>query len=267
MKNYMKKISVLIMVCSMGVAAQAQVIDTFNNTSLSPYTQTIILQNGASSGIVFSDATGALTESKASGTSPEQVLFLRNDYSLTVGQMLSISAVGLITNTGYSDFGIAIASQVNPVPTVWTSGNAQSRSNYVAIYVKGQTANLGTIGFDGTVQQYSNSGLLAGGVGGNGVFSTIAGLYISEPSAGVFDVGYISTGGTYTFEHEYTFTGAYPGDTAIGTAIGIFADVRAVTSYGSLENLTLSPIPEPGTMALCGLGGLLGLAGWMRRKN
>jgi hypothetical protein len=59
MKNNMKKISVLIMACSMGVAAQAQLIDDFSGT-LSPYTLSPMLVQGNASTVSFTDPSGAL---------------------------------------------------------------------------------------------------------------------------------------------------------------------------------------------------------------
>jgi hypothetical protein len=42
--------------------------------------------------------------------------------------------------------------------------------------------------------------------------------------------------------------------------------MRAANTIGSMNDLTIS-VPEPTAMALCGLGGFLGLVGWMRRKK
>lgn len=250
----MKKISIIIAVCSMGLMAQAQLVDDLNTAGLSEYTQTIVLQNGASSPLVFSDSTGALTVSKASGTAPEQVLLLRNDYTLGVGQILRVgtSAGG---NSIYSDLGIVVSALANPPPAVWVSSNVDTRQNYIAVYVKGQTDAIGRAGFNGTSNAGGNSGTT--GVPG---LANVLGLYISRTASDTFEVGYTTASGDTSI---FTYTGM---NTAIGNAIGFYSDVRGVTSYGSLDNLQITPVPEPSTLAICGMS-CLGLLAVVRRKT
>ncbi|HTL73680.1 MAG TPA: PEP-CTERM sorting domain-containing protein [bacterium] len=254
LKPNMKKISAVILVCSTGLIAQAQLIDDFSSAGLSEYTQTIVLQNGASSPLVFSDSTGGLTVSKASGTAAEQVLFLRNDYSLGVGQTLRVGA-SVATNSIYSDFGIVVSALVNPTAAVWVSGTVDTRNNYIAVYVKGQTDAIGRAGFNGAVNAGGSSG-----TAGVPDYSNLLGLFINRTAADTFAVGYTTASGDTT---TFTYTGM---NTAIGNAIGFYADVRGVTSYGTLDNLTITPVPEPSTLALCGMS-FLGLVAVMRRKK
>lgn len=244
MKNDIKKIKVLIMACSMGMAAQAQLIDGFSG-SLSPYTETIVLAQNPDGPLAFAIASGALQVSRtfSSGASAQQDLFLRNDYSLAVGEVLRVDT-SVLTNTLYSDFGIAVSATVNPPGAVWTSGTASTRRDYINVYVKGSYGAVGTIGFDGTAQMYSNSGIYP-----VGTYAGLLGLYISRPLANEYDVGYTTASGD-TLMHAYTGVG----NTAIGTALGFYADVRDTTTYGNLDNLRLELIPEPATFALVGLG-------------
>jgi len=94
--------------------------------------------------------------------------------------------------------------------------------------------------------------------------NTVSQLFIQWNSADVFTLGYVDTS---SVSHNL-FTATFTRASTIGTAIGFYSDMRATgTSLGYLSNLTIQPIPEPTTMALCGLGGFLGLAGWMRRKK
>jgi hypothetical protein len=87
------------------------------------------------------------------------------------------------------------------------------------------------------------------------MYAATTGLYISRTSSTTFDLGYtMATGDTIAI--SLTFSGSNP---LPGGAVGLFADVRAVTTYGDLDNLR---IPEPATIALLGLGGLL-----LRRKR
>jgi len=248
----MKKISIVIMACSMGVAAQAQLIDNFSDTDLSQYTKSVVLEQSALNAVSFASPLGALQVSKAADSGAEQVLFLRGDYSLSVGSILQVDT-SVYTNAGlYSDFGIAVSANVDPDDAVWTSGTADVRTNYITIYVKGQYGTLGYVGFDDHANVGSSSGYNIGGI------TDLLGLYISRPTANDFDLGYIKAGGNTTIKH-FTMT-----NSVIGTAVGFFADLRATTTYGDLDNLRL--VPEPASFALLGLGALAAICGLRRRK-
>jgi hypothetical protein len=250
----MKKFSALILASSIGLAAQAQVVDTLNNTTLAPYTQTTVLQNGASSGITFSDSTGTLT-STGGGTVPDQVLFLRNDYSLYLGETLSVGVAISATGGANSDFGIAIASQVNPIPAVYAGSNVNTRSNFLAVYVKPASGEIGAAGFSGTTQVISSHNTAAS-------FLTINSLWITETAADVFSVGYTTPTSTNTYASGLVFN---QGD--IGNSIGFYSDMRGtITSPAVLSNLTITPAPEPSTLAMAGMS-LFGLFAVVRRKK
>ena len=251
----MKRISLIFIAGSLAVAAQAQLIDDFNTPGLSEYTQTVVLQNGASSGIVFSDSTGALTLSKASGTSPEQVLFLRNDFSLSVGQTLRVDTISQISDGTVTDFGLAISALVNPPAAVWTGANVSTRQDYINVYLKRQTGAIGYIGFNGTTQQFSSSGVTP-----VPDFASVTGLFITRTASDSFDLGYSTASGDTSL---FSATGM---PTTIGNALGFYADVRSVTSYGTLDNLRLTAVPEPASATLLALGGISALVLVFRRR-
>jgi hypothetical protein len=238
------------------MAVQAQLVDDFSG-GLGPYTQTIVLAQNADPALAFSIGSGALLVGRtfSSGGNAQQDLFLRNDYSLAVGNILRVDTA-VATNSLYSDFGIVVSATVNPPAAVWTSGTASTRQDYIDVYVKGSYGTVGTIGFDGTTQKYSNSGIAP-----TGGYPGLLGLYISRPSASEYDVGYTTASGDTLM---YAYTGIT--DTTIGNAIGFYADVRATTTFGSLDNLRLVSIPEPSAIAMCGMG-LAGLFVVMRRRN
>ena len=86
----MKKISAVIVACSVGMMSQAQLVDDFSTVGLGEYTQTRVLDNAISeANISFSDSTGSLGASYG-GTlaAVEQVVLLRTDYSLTIDSTL-----------------------------------------------------------------------------------------------------------------------------------------------------------------------------------
>jgi hypothetical protein len=63
-----------------------------------------------------------------------------------------------------------------------------------------------------------------------------------------------------------TFGGTGDSGSTIGAAIGFYGDIRATgTSLGPISNLTIT-VPEPATLALCGMG-LAGLFVVVRRKK
>jgi len=258
--NDMKKISAFIIASSLAVAAKAQLVDSLTSGSTSAYTQTVVLAQSANP-LTFASTGSGLTAS-GNNASAEQNLLLRSDFSLTPGYELTVNVGNLVTSSFNADFGLAIASTATPIGAVWTSGTASTRSNYVAMYVKPGNGQIGAIAFDGSSQLYSSGGVLP-----TGGYANITGLYISEPTAGTFDVGYISSVSGMVQQQAITIPGTQPGDTSIGTAIGFYADVRAVnTSPADLTALTLQPIPEPTSLALFGLG-LAGLGFVGRRKN
>jgi hypothetical protein len=239
-----------------GVTAQAQLIDDFSG-GLGAYTLTRILDNGvAEANVSFSSASGSLVASYAGTVSQaEQVVFLRSDYSLSVGSMLLVNVL-FPTQTSQMDFGIAVSSTAtptsvaNPTPT-----DTRNTFNWAAVYVRpSQDTVRNTSSINGTV-------VTATGIS-NAVETTVSQLYIARTSATSFTLGFIDSSSASHDTRTITFTA-----TDVGTAIGFYGDLRTIaTTLGSLDNLTIAPIPEPATMSLCGLGGLLGLAGWLRRK-
>ena len=130
--------------------------------------------------------------------------------------------------SSYADFGIAISATVDPPDAVWTSGTADVRQNYMNIYVKGQYGTVGYVCFDGTTNIGSSSGVSV-----FPSFGDLIGLFITRISPTVFDLGYTTTEGDTVIR---TFTVA---NTAIGTAIGFYADVRAEITYGDMDNLRI----------------------------
>jgi len=263
MKSNLKKIGVILAACSLGLIAQAQLIDDFSSAaSLANYNQTIVLAQSANPAAVFGIASSpadTFQVSQAAWTAgAQQQVFLRNDgWSLSPGQVLRVDLVMPYTNSVYSDFGLALMATATPTAAVWTSGTADVRYNLLDLYVKGQ---FGTIGYRASnpsnVQLYSSSGISP--VGG---LLAVTGLWISRPSATAFTVGYTESGVDTVL---VAMTGI---DSAVGNALGFYSDVRANTSYGYFDNLRLEVIPEPTSLALCGLGGILGLVGWVRRRK
>jgi hypothetical protein len=261
--NNMKKISALIAICSTGLALHAQSIIDPLTGGLGSYTGTLLLDNssGAGQGVSFtSSASGLQANYVGTGTTAEQALFLAPVSSFSsvfaVGDMLSVN-VAVPASTNQMDFGLAISATATP--TAAGSGNAyNSRATFdwASISVRpSQSAIRVNTSISGTVTTGSN-------VAGVGSTANISELFIDWVSADSFQLGYISNG-VPVIDATANFA---PGS-AIGAAIGFYGDLRATgTSLGEFNNLTISPIPEPTTLALCSMG-LAGMIAWARRKK
>ena len=235
--------------------ARAQLIDAFGDTSLAEYTRSVVLEQSGTNAISFASPSGALQVTKDPDSGAEQVLFLRGDYSLGVGQVLRIDTAAPQIAT-YADFGIVVSALVDPPDAVWTSGTADARANYINVYVKGQFATIGYVGFDGTTNIGSSSGVTP-----VPSYANVTGLFINRPSLNTFNLGYTTAGGE-TVLRSFTIA-----NTAIGTALGFYADLRATSTFGTLDNLRLEPIPEPSVAALFGFGILASILGLHGRKK
>ena len=258
----MKKISLLVMACSMGLAVQAQVIDPLTG-SLAGYTPTLVLDNssGAGRGVSFSDsASGLQANYVGTGTTAEQALFLAPVASFStlfaVGDRLTVN-VAVPASSTTMDFGLAVAATATPTAAGSGNGyNSRPTFDWASVSVRPSQGSVrGGDSVSGTVTTSFSTGAAA---------NTVSQLFIDWTSADVFNLGYIDTSAV---QHNL-YTATFAGTSTIGTAIGFYSDMRATgTSLSYFSNLTIQPIPEPTAMALCGLGGFLGLVGWMRRKT
>jgi hypothetical protein len=275
----MKKINAILLLCSMGVVAQAQttIIDplTGRNTSsgnLIGYTPYAVLENslGAGAGLAFPSSPSGLSVSYT-GTGAnvaEQALFLSPASAFTsptfaVGDTLEVTVatpVITISNSFTEDFGLAIAA-ANPVAA--GSGNVyNSRTLF-------DWASISIRPIQGSIRQNTsiNGTLTTGSFVMSASPSAYTGLYITWVSSGaggnVFNLGYLNSVGAQVFDDQVIFSSS----STIGTDIGFYGDLRYTgQSLGNFSNLAIV-VPEPTSLAICGMGGLLGLAGWMRRKK
>jgi hypothetical protein len=254
----MKKISAVILACSTGIAVQAQVIDDFSSDSSLNYNQAILLAQSADPAAVFGISSGTLQVSQANYTSgAQQQVYIRNDgYSLGVGQTLRVDVISPSQNSVYSDFGLALMETASPTSVNWTTGTADGRNGLLDLYIKGQYGTIGYRASDAAnTQLYSSAGVsITGGI------SALTGLWITRASSTEFDVGYSTASGDTQI---LAMTGL---DSTMGAGLGFYSDVRANTTYGYLDNLRLVAVPEPSTLAMCGLGAF-GLLFAARRKK
>lgn len=231
--------------------AATVVVDNFNDLSLSEYTLTRLLDNSAATAnISFSSSTGSLVASYSGGTNaPEQVVLLRNDYSLGVGELLTVDVAQAIS-LSEMDFGIAVASTKTPTPIV-NGGDIDTRDTmqWAAIYVR-PTQNV--------VRSFSHNGIVGDSATGilPAVENTVAQLWIRRDTSTNFTLGYINTSAVSFTSKTVTLS------SSVGNAIGFYADLRANGgTLGGLDNLTI--VPEPSSSML----GLLFGAGLLLRRR
>lgn len=221
----MKKSVIWVFLCVMGVAAQAVLIDDFEDTGLAEYTKSVVLEQSGLNAVSFASPAGTIQASKAADDGAEQVLYLRDDYSLGVGETLRVDAA-VASTTNYADLGIVVSATVDPPDAVWTSGTADVRQNYINMYIKAGSSGWGCIAFDGTTMVLSTYIT-------NQDLSVITGLFINRTSPTTFELGYTTAAGDIVYQTA-TVT-----NTNIGNAVGIYADLRAEFTIGDLDNLRI----------------------------
>jgi hypothetical protein len=234
----MKKISAVLVACSIGVAAQAQLVDDFSG-DLSAYTSTVILDanGGGANTAAWQITGGGLELSTTAFDGIEQYAFINGGLTLNVGFEVQMD----LTHSGASqDLGLYVGG---------TAPVAGTREDYVAVYAR-DNGQLFSRGFDGTTE-YGLAG------GSSPAYDS---LFIARSGANTYEAGYYE-GATRNVVVTRTPTFANEGD-----VVGFYADVRAAGTLGLGDNLTIAAIPEPTTYALLGLG-LLGTVSWLRRRK
>jgi hypothetical protein len=278
----MKKINVIILLaCSMGVVAQAQIIDplTGRNSPAPPsgtgsligYTPYAVLDNslGAGLGLVFPSSASGLSDSfvGTAANTAEQALFLSpaNTFTTTfaVGERLTVNVAAptrTLNSSLTEDFGLAIAAATPIAAGSGNSYNSRTLFDWASISIRPDQQSIrANSSISGTLVTSANvqSGVLT---------ANVSQLFIDWNSADLFTMGYIDTSSVAHVSETILFSGA----STIGTDIGFYGDLRVTgQSVGNFSNLAISaiPVPEPTSLAICGLGGFLGLVGWMRRKK
>jgi hypothetical protein len=233
----MKKVCVLLMLVSMmGLTAQAVLVDDFDDGDISDWTSTVILDAGGTGSNTASWQVpgGVLELNTTAYDGIEQYAMIKSGVSLAVGEELQVD----LNHTHASqDIGLYVGG---------TAPVTGTRYDYIAMYARWDSANsknqLFSRGFDGG-SEYA----LAGNWGPVD-YDT---LFIARIAANTYEAGWYYQG---TRTVLATRTPGYANDADV---IGIYADVRGAGVLGDIDNLRI--VPEPATLALLGIGGLLAL--------
>jgi hypothetical protein len=283
---------VLVMtIASPAQAAYPILIDDFSVPGLPEYTLSRVNDANGTSDLSFSDAGGDL-RAAMTGTAVEQVLLLRHDYTLNVGETLLADVTGAVAGwdrdlgiaVGYSDFSTSQGPLLDPLAP-GASGDA--RTSYVEVSVRSnnQIVSYARNGGKGALGTNLTSGQeFTGNVYGGVSFTMLPDqLYIKRlspdlfpldpnyPNIAVFEAGWISNG----VQHALTAGGGIIMPYNVnnqnaplpGPAVGFYADMRAVLTQSpdGLDNLRIVPEPATSIMALIGIFGL-GLI-WLRKRS
>ncbi len=202
---------------------------------------------------------------------------------LVLAAPITVNNFSFETASGYSSCAfLGVGCQFTSVaPAGWTAVSGGSVS--FGVLDPGSTTNLFNFVPDGVNVGYNNGGTLFQTVGDtalSGLTYTLlvdVGLRKDFPVVGIVELlvgstvvtatGTNPTSGNWsTFQAQFTATSA-----DIGAAIRI--QLRSNGQQATFDNVRLDAtgtgdpaIPEPGTMALVGLGGL-GMSVWARRKR
>jgi hypothetical protein len=225
----MKKMLAVAAICLLGVVAQAAVglVDDFSG-DLSAWTSTVILDaNGGAANTAAWQITGETLELATTAYDGiQQYAMTKSGVSLGIGEELQVD---IIHSGASQDLGLYVGG---------TTPVAGTRQDYIAVYAR-HTGELFTRGFNGTAE-YGQVGWIS---------PAYEKLFIARIAANTFEVGYYE-GGVRNIMTTRTPTTANEAD-----VIGFYADVRGTGTLGNADNLTI--VPEPATLVLLGLGGLL----------
>jgi hypothetical protein len=203
-------------------------IDDFGDMDVAEYDQTIVNDgNAGTPNVAFSASGGALAARYEGAPTHEQVLLLRDDVSLAVGQTL-LADVAMGTTTQQFDLGIAISADATPAGASGGAPDTRATFDWASIAVRpDQNGIRVNRSVDGVVDTTTGA---QGGV----AETTVAGLYITRISANQFQVGYTDSG---LVSHDAAVINF--GDGAVAGSIGFYTDLRFEGALGNLDNLRI----------------------------
>jgi hypothetical protein len=227
----MKRGLVLMLAGMFSVAAQATLIDDFEDGDVSDYT-TVVMYDHDHDGVlnisVLEAVGGQWQVTTTVYDNIEQTAYIKNGYTLSVGQELQLD---FAHNGGDRAGGIFVGL----MPT------AGIRSNYINVYAEAN-GTIYTRGFNGTsemtIASVANADYTTMFIRRYGEYDYLAGFYDASGAETILKdrIGLVF-GGTSDI------------------VIGLYTDIRAAGTVGVGDNLTI--VPEPATLAILGLGSLV----------
>ena len=182
---------------SAAIAGPLALVDSFSDTSLSEYTKTLVLDQNATSDISFISPAGQLQVTKSAGTEAEQVLFLRDDFSLAVDEILRVD-LNYTATAAMRGHWHRRGRHEDSTPLVYNAGlggTQETRRDYAAVYVQADANNLKGLYVNGAVPGPT---IFAGGFG-TLTAGDVLGLYIRRDTLNDFALGYTTAAGDIDF--------------------------------------------------------------------
>lgn len=226
---------------ALGVSSSAAVIDDFNTPGLSEYAFSKVLDQGTATNIMFSDAAGTIDVTSAGADGAEQVLLLRNDYSLGQGEELQLDVPSTFNDR---DFGPAIGATHADLGD-GTAGDNRNTADYVFITWR-TTTFLNNRGFIGNSE-------ITLGQNSTGPADV---LFIARTATDDIELGWYE-GATRNVARTVT-----PVSLSIFDNVGLYADIRVDgNGFAGADNLRI--IPEPTSALLL----VLSVCGFVARRK
>lgn len=202
-------------------------IDDFSDGNVSEYIRTTVNDGNTATNITPTVVSGTLVATYAGSGSHEQVVLLRDDVSLEIGETLAVD-VAMVTTGLTMDLGLAVSAIDNP--TAASAGDTDTREtfNWASVSVRPSQ--------DAIRVNQSSSGVVntGGGVISSVPETNVSGLYITRNSATQFVLGYVDTNSTVFVATTLNFAASN-----VGTALGFYMDVRSAGTLGSFDNLRI----------------------------
>lgn len=250
----MKKWLMGLLVCLMGVGVQAFIIDDLDDENMSEYTISRVNDGNTEVNVSFSNAGGDLRTVYTGAASHEQVLLLRDDYSLQVGEMLMAEVSG--NESGWDrDIGIAVGYTATP-PALGAGQTGDVRTSYVEVSYRSNNQVM-SYARNGTTNLSSGQEFSGTDYGGDTFNGYVDYIFIERLSETEFQAGWIQGDTTHVLTENgnpimpYVITTDTP-----GAAVGFYTDARAAIagSPTGLDNLEIwnnlygphEPTPEDG---------------------
>jgi autotransporter-associated beta strand protein len=201
-------------------------IDDFSDGNLSEYIRTTVNDGNTATNVTPSVASGAFVATYAGSSSHEQVVLLRDDVSLGVGETLAVD-VAMATTGLTMDLGLMVSAIDNPTAVSVSDNDTRDTFNWASVSVRPSQDAVRVNHISG-----GNLNTAAGVV--SAVEANVSGLSITRNSATQFVLGYVDANSTSHVVTTLNFSA-----NNVGTALGFYMDVRSNGALGSFDNLRI----------------------------